>query len=92
MSERIITLVSTGSDGAILRERVAREMAQVGATIMLDDAPVGHVFKLLGQPAVITGEISYQEFLERVDRAGLNSAKFADLETKGFRFYAFSTD
>lgn len=86
--ERVPAILGEPED---IPECYAREMAEVGAMVSEDNEKIGRVINLAGQPAIITGEISRSEFLERVERAGLSATEFNALP-HFLRFFSISTD
>lgn len=70
---------------------IAEEMATVGAIVARYVIPIGQRLDLAGTPAVITGQITREQFLYRVETAGIH--KGAQWDAPGaWHFYTISTD
>lgn len=70
---------------------IAAEMAAVGAIVTRYVISLGQRLDLAGTPAVTTGQITREQFLDRVEAAGLH--KGAQWDAAGdWHFYTISTD
>lgn len=73
---------------------MAEQMAQVGIVPSAagpEQEPIGHRFELAGQPFVVTGYATREEFLDAVERAGFPVAVFRHCPD-GYHFQRVSTD